>query len=70
MSMKLGANIRRLRLERGMTQRALAKKVGVTSVYLAYLEGGPKSRSSRSPSLRLLQRLAKALKVKVGELLE
>lgn len=68
--MKLGAKLRRLRLEQGMTQRALAERVGITSVYLAYLEGGPKSKSSRTPSLRLLQRLAKALKVKVGELLE
>ncbi len=70
MAMKLGANLRRLRLERGMTQRVLAEKVGITSVYLAYLEGGEKGRPSRTPSLRTLQRLAKALKVKMGELLE
>jgi DNA-binding XRE family transcriptional regulator len=68
--MNLGAKLRRLRLERGMTQKVLAEKVGITSVYLAYLEGGPKSRSSRTPSLRLLQRLAKALRVKVGDLFQ
>jgi transcriptional regulator with XRE-family HTH domain len=62
--MNIGKNLKRLRRKRGLTQQALAEKVGITQVYVAYLEGG------RTPSLPMLQRLAKALKVKVGKLLE
>ncbi len=53
------------RLKRRLTQQALADKVGIHRVYLAQLEGGTKT-----PSLRTLQRLAKALRVNVAALLE
>lgn len=62
--MNIGKNLKRLRRKRGLTQQALADKVGITQVYVAYLEGG------RTPSLPMLERLAKALRVKPGELLE
>lgn len=68
--MNIGRNLKRIRRERGLTQAELARKVGITQVYVAYLEGGRKSKASRTPSLRTLEKLAKALKVKVGELLE
>ncbi len=48
-----------------MTQAALAKKVGVHQVTIARLETGV-----RRPSMDLLQKLAKVLRVKVAELLE
>ena len=48
-----------------MTQAALAKKVGVHQVTIARLETG-----ERRPSMDLLQRLAKTLKVKVSKLLD
>jgi len=51
--------------KRKLTQVALAKKVGVHQVTIARIETG-----ERNPSMDLLQRLAKALKVKVGRLLE
>ena len=52
------------RERRSMTQAALAKKVGVHQVTIARVETG-----TRRPSMDLLQRLGKALKVKVSELL-
>ena len=57
--------LKRLRVARGMTQQALAKKASLTQVHIARLESG-----NHDPTLGTLQRLAKALKVKVGELLE
>ncbi len=57
--------LKKARERRKLTQVALAKKVGVHQVTIARIETG-----ERRPSMDLLQRLAKALKVKVGELLK
>lgn len=57
--------IKRLRTDRAMSQEALAQKAGISREYVARLEGG-----HHDPSLSTLMKLAKALKVKVGELLE
>ncbi len=48
-----------------MTQEALAKKAGMSRAYLARLEIG-----RHDPPLSRLRKLAKALKVTVGELVE
>ncbi len=58
--------IRALREKKGMSQPELAKKAQLAQSYIAMLETGERE----SPSLAVLKRLAKALKVKVGELLE
>ena len=57
--------LRELRETRGLTQDQLAKKAKVTRPYITMLEGGAK----KNPSLATLKRIAKALKVEVGELL-
>jgi transcriptional regulator with XRE-family HTH domain len=57
--------LKRLREKREWTQQELAEKVGVSRVTVARIEIG-----NRKPSLELLERLAKALKVKVGDLLK
>ncbi len=57
--------LKKARGRRKLTQAALAEKVGAHQVTIARLESG-----TRRPSMALLQRLAKALKVKVTELLE
>lgn len=57
--------LKRAREKRGMTQEQLAHKVGVHLVTISRIETG-----TRQPSMDLLQRLAKALKVKVGDLLK
>ena len=62
---RLGMNVKRIRERRGWTQAALADKADMHRVYLAQIEAGTKI-----PSIPALEKLAKALKVKVGSLLE
>jgi transcriptional regulator with XRE-family HTH domain len=58
-------NLKHLREEKGLTQEALAAKAGLSLGYIARLEIG-----RHDPSLSTLIKLAKALKVKVGDLLK
>ena len=62
--------IKRLRVQREMTQAVLAKKVRISRVHLANLESADHAPHHRTPSLAVLERLAKALGVPVTELLE
>jgi transcriptional regulator with XRE-family HTH domain len=62
---RVAENMKRIRNERGLTQQTLADKTKIHRVYLAQIEG-----ATRAPSLEMLERLAKALKVTVGELVE
>jgi len=57
--------IQHLREDKGLSQRQLATRAGVTNGYVSQLEAGDK----KNPSLVVLQRLAKALGVPVTELL-
>ena len=57
--------LKALRRERGWSQEALAKKVGVSREYIARLETG-----KHDPPLSTLSQLARALKVRVAELVE
>ncbi len=61
----LGQMLRMLREEKGWTQEELAEKASVERSYLAKLETGVK----QNPSLKVLKRLAKSLRVPVTELL-
>jgi transcriptional regulator with XRE-family HTH domain len=58
--------LKRLREARGLTQQALADKAKVTDAYIAQLETGVRT----NPTIDTLKKLAKALKVTVGELVE
>jgi transcriptional regulator with XRE-family HTH domain len=62
--------IKRLREERELTQAVLARKVRISRVHLANLESPDKAPHHRTPSLAVLDRLAKALGVPVTDLLE
>ena len=62
---RLAMRLKRVREEHGMTQERLAKQSGVSHGYLARLEIG-----MHDPSLSTLIKLAKALKVRVAQLLE
>jgi transcriptional regulator with XRE-family HTH domain len=62
---RLAQAIQRRRLERRLTQEELAAKAGITRGYLARLETG-----RHEPTLTTLQRLAKALKVTVADLIK
>ena len=61
---RLGMKIKRLRIAHGFTQVDLAARAKVTQGYIAQLESG----LQKDPSLAVVRRLAKALKVTVGEL--
>ena len=60
----LGSRIKELREGEQLTQIELAKKLTITQAYLAQLETGARS----NPSVSLLRKLAKALKVDLAEL--
>jgi transcriptional regulator with XRE-family HTH domain len=53
----VGARVRRLRLERGLSQRQLASR-GVTYAYISRIESG-----QRSPSVHAIRLLARRLGV-------
>jgi transcriptional regulator with XRE-family HTH domain len=57
--------LRRVRLPKGLSQDALARKARITREYVNKLEAG-----RYDPTVGVLKRLAKALGVPVGELLE
>ncbi len=58
---RLGEQIRRLRIQRGLTQQTLADKAGLSRIYIAKLEAGERI----SPSLPVLERIAKAFGARV-----
>jgi transcriptional regulator with XRE-family HTH domain len=58
--------LKKIRQAKGMTQVELCRKAKIGQGYLAQLEAGVKA----NPSLGVLKRLAKALKVELRELLE
>jgi transcriptional regulator with XRE-family HTH domain len=60
----LGSVVREARQDHAMTQRELAKLVGVKGSHIAYIEG-----NRRKPSLFLLRRIADALGLNRRELL-
>mgnify|MGYP001415125538 FL=1 len=61
---RFGKQLQRLRTIGGLTQEQLAVKAGLVRVYVTKLEQG-----EHDPTLSMLVRLAKALRVSVTELL-
>jgi len=62
---QFAVRLKRLRAAREMSQADVAKASGVSREYIARLELG-----QQDPTLGTMRKLAKALKVKVGELVE
>jgi transcriptional regulator with XRE-family HTH domain len=58
-------NIRRLRLERGLTQEELAARIRITRNYVGMVE-----RQENSPTVAMLERIAKALGIDPVRLLD
>ena len=61
----VGANIRRLRKAKGLTQEKLAQEADMAMRYVAGVE-----RGEENPSLRFLVKMAEVLGVGPGELFE
>jgi transcriptional regulator with XRE-family HTH domain len=57
--------LKKLRKRRSWSQQELADKAGISRTYLARLE-----TARQDATLSILEKLAKALKVKIGRLLE
>ncbi len=65
--MTFGQRLKQLRGEHGLTQRQLAESAGVDFTYLSKLEN---DRLEHTPSLKVLQDLARALNVDELELMQ
>lgn len=62
---RLGRNVARLRKDAGLSQEAFADHAGLARSYVSDIE-----RGARNPTVEIVGRLAKALKVKPGQLLD
>ncbi len=62
---RLARNLVKLRAERGWSQEDLADEAGLHRTYVSGIE-----REVRNPTIGIVERLAKALKVKPGDLLD
>jgi transcriptional regulator with XRE-family HTH domain len=60
----VGRNVRRLRVQKGMTQEELAFEAKIDLTYMGGIE-----RGRRNPSLMVMARIANALSVPLGKLL-
>jgi transcriptional regulator with XRE-family HTH domain len=61
---KLGRNMKRIRLEKGMTQGDICRKLGLDRAYISNLENGKKN-----PTLATIEKLAAALGIDMDMLL-
>jgi len=62
---KFGKNLKKERLKKGLSQGDVARILGVHRTYISGLE-----RGARNPSLMTVQKVARALGVKVKNLIE
>lgn len=60
---RVALNLRRLRVERGVSQETLANDAGLAIPYVSGIE-----RATRNPSIDIMDKLAAALGVDVAEL--
>jgi transcriptional regulator with XRE-family HTH domain len=62
---RMAIKLKRLREQRGLSQEQLAERAGISRTYLARLE-----TARQDPRLSTLEKLAKALRVKVQDLVK
>jgi len=62
---RLAVNLRRLRHEGGWSQEEFADVAGIHRTYVSDIE-----RGARNPTITIIERLAAALKVSAGSLLD
>ena len=62
---QVGANVRRLREQKGWSQEELGHQTGLHRTYISGIE-----RGVRNPTVTIVARIASPLGVKTGELLE
>ena len=64
-SKKFGKTVREIRLRKKLSQGDIAKRLNVHRSYVSGIE-----RGIRNPSLKVIERFAKALEVKVKKLIK
>ena len=62
---KLGQNLKRIRIEKGISQGDIVRKLGMPKSFVSNIENG-----KTNPTLATIAKLAKALGVKIEELIE
>jgi transcriptional regulator with XRE-family HTH domain len=62
---RVGQNVRKFRLAKGWSQEEFADECGLHRTYVSGVE-----RGVRNPTITVLQKIAKALKVTAGQLLD
>ena len=62
---RLAVNLRKLRQDRGLSQEAFADEAGLHRTYVSDLE-----RGARNPTIAVVEKLARALGVPPGKLLD
>ncbi len=60
---RLGKRIQKLRKNMGLSQEELAEKIHISRTHMGHIEQGRKS-----PSLKVMTKLAKALRVNMSDL--
>lgn len=59
----LGKRIQKKRKDNNLTQEELAEKVKISRAYMGYIEQG-----RYAPSLEVIERIARVLKIKISDL--
>ncbi len=62
---KLGQNLKKYRLKKGLTQEFLAEKVGIHPTYVGKLESG-----KNNPSIKMLYKITRTLEIKLPKLFD
>lgn len=62
---KLGENLKKIRMEKGITQSSIARRLGVDRSFVSNIENG-----KTNPTLSTITNLAKSLGVATSELLK
>lgn len=60
---RVGLNMQRLRLAKGWSQEEMAAQCGLHRTYISGVE-----RGVRNPTITVLEKIAKALDVRIGDL--
>lgn len=61
--MKIGKNIKVIRVNKEMTQKELADMLGITTTYLSLIEN-----NAKKPSLTLVEKISKTLEIPLAML--
>ena len=64
-SANLGENLKRIRMEKGITQGDIVRKLGISRSFVSNIENG-----KTNPTLSTISKLAKALGIPTNELIK